>query len=120
MGTRYRVHTARNSDCNYFSPRMSKYVSKYVARAGMGLPALRYSSGIGELTGVRSRRCFGGEAMHQTFTHQHENATVAWLEAALEHAYFHGQHSTLAYVEAIMEDVVFEEEIADRTASLLG
>ena len=81
---------------------------------------LRYPSGIGVLIGERSRRCFGGEAMHQTFTHQYENATVAWLEAALEHAYSHGQHSTLAYVEAVMEDVVFEEEITARTASVVG
>jgi hypothetical protein len=86
----------------------------------MGLLTLRYPSGIGVLTGVRSRRCFGREAMHQTFTHQHENATVAWLGAALEHAYSHGQHSALAYLEAVMEDVVFEEEMAAGTASVLG
>ena len=58
--------------------------------------------------------------MHQTSTHQHENATVAWLEAALEHAYSHGQHLALAYLEAVIEDVVFEEEITAGTASVVG
>ncbi len=81
---------------------------------------LRYPSGTGVLTGVRSRQVLRKEAMHQTFTHQHENATVAWLGAALEHAYSHGQHSALAYLEAVMEDVVFEEEMAAGTASVLG
>ena len=47
-------------------------------------------------------------------------ATVDWLEAALEHAYSHGQHVALAYLEAVMEDVVFEEEMAARTASIVG
>jgi hypothetical protein len=58
--------------------------------------------------------------MHQTSTHQHENATVAWLEAALEHAYSHSQRFALAYLEAVMEDVVFEGEMATRTASVVG
>ncbi|HEV2093351.1 MAG TPA: hypothetical protein VGR18_09335 [Rubrobacter sp.] len=49
-----------------------------------------------------------------------EAATLAWLEEALEHAYSHGQHIALAYLEAVMEDVVFEEEMAARTASVVG
>ncbi|HEV2092955.1 MAG TPA: hypothetical protein VGR18_07295 [Rubrobacter sp.] len=43
-----------------------------------------------------------------------ETATLAWLEEALEHAYSHGQRFALAYLEAVMEDVVFEEEMAAR------
>jgi hypothetical protein len=58
--------------------------------------------------------------MHQTFTHEHENATLAWLDRALEHAYSHGQDKALAYLEAVMEDVIFEEEIAVREASVFG
>ena len=46
--------------------------------------------------------------------------TLAWLEEALEHAYSHGQHLALAYLEAVIEDVVFEEEITARTASVVG
>jgi hypothetical protein len=49
-----------------------------------------------------------------------KEVTLAWLEAALEHAYSHGQHLALTYLEAVMEDVVFEEEITARTASVLG
>jgi hypothetical protein len=49
-----------------------------------------------------------------------ETVTLAWLEHALEHAYSHGQRFALAYLEAVMEDVVFEEEVAVRTASVVG
>lgn len=45
---------------------------------------------------------------------------MAWLEAALEHAYSHGQLRVLAYLEAVMEDLVFEEQIAVREAHVLG
>jgi hypothetical protein len=86
----------------------------------MDLLALRYPAGVGILIGVRSHRCFGREAMHRTFTHEHENATLAWLDGALEHAYSHGQSKALAYLEAIMEDVVFEEEMAIRETPVLG
>jgi hypothetical protein len=48
-----------------------------------------------------------------------EEATLAWLEAALEHAYSHGQHLALAYLEAVMEDVVFREELAARKTSFV-
>jgi isocitrate dehydrogenase len=49
-----------------------------------------------------------------------KEVTLAWLEEALEHAYSHGQHLALAYLEAVIEDVVFEEEITARTASVVG
>jgi len=50
-----------------------------------------------------------------------ESVSLAWLEEALEHAYAHGQIKTLAYVEAVMEDVVFMMEMADtRKASSVG
>ena len=49
------------------------------------------------------------------------SVSLAWLEEALEHAYAHGQMKTLAYVEAVMEDVVFMMEMADtRKASSVG
>jgi hypothetical protein len=57
--------------------------------------------------------------MHRTFAQEHENATLAWLDGALEHAYSHGQSKALAYQEAVMEDVVFEE-MAPREAPVLG
>jgi hypothetical protein len=58
--------------------------------------------------------------MHLTFTQDHEDATLACLDGALEHAYSHGQSKALAYLEAVMEDVVFEEEMAGREAPVLG
>jgi hypothetical protein len=41
-----------------------------------------------------------------------ESLSLAWLEDALGYAYAHGQMQTLAYLEALMEDVVFEMEMA--------
>jgi hypothetical protein len=41
-----------------------------------------------------------------------ESVSLAWLEDALGYAYAHGQMQTLAYLEALMEDVVFEMEMA--------
>lgn len=49
-----------------------------------------------------------------------ENATLAWLEDALGQAYAYSQMTTLAYLEAVMEDVVFEMEMTARKASLVG
>ncbi len=49
-----------------------------------------------------------------------ESVSLAWLEEALEHAYAHGQMKTLAYVEAVMEDVVFVMEMAERESSTIG
>ncbi len=43
-----------------------------------------------------------------------KSVSLAWLEKALEHAYAHGQMKMLAYVEAVMEDVVFMMEMAAR------
>ena len=41
-----------------------------------------------------------------------EFVSLAWLEGALEHAYANGQMQALAYLEWVMEDVVFEMEMA--------
>jgi hypothetical protein len=47
--------------------------------------------------------------------------SLAWLEEALEHAYAHGQMQALAYLEWVMEDVVFVMEMAaTRKASSVG
>jgi hypothetical protein len=47
--------------------------------------------------------------------------SLEWLEDALEHAYAHGQTMTLAYLEWVMEDVVFVMELAaTRKASSVG
>ena len=50
-----------------------------------------------------------------------ESVALAWLEEALEHAYAHRQMKTLAYLEAVMEDVVFVMDMAaTREASSVG
>ena len=49
-----------------------------------------------------------------------DTATLAWLEDALGCVYAQGQIYALAYLEAVMEDAVFEMEIAERRASLVG
>ncbi len=41
-----------------------------------------------------------------------ESVALAWLGEALEHAYTHGQLRALAYLEALMEDVVFVMKMA--------
>ena len=46
--------------------------------------------------------------------------SLAWLEAALEHAYANGQMQALAYLEWVMEDAVFVMELAERKASSVG
>jgi hypothetical protein len=50
-----------------------------------------------------------------------ESVSLAWLEDTLEHAYAHGHMKTLAYLEWVMEDVVFVMEMAAaRGASSVG
>jgi hypothetical protein len=49
-----------------------------------------------------------------------DTATLAWLEDALGCVYAHGQIYALAYLEAVMDDAVFEMEMAERRASLVG
>jgi hypothetical protein len=41
-----------------------------------------------------------------------ETATLAWLVSALEHTRIRGQTKLVGYLEAVVEDVVFEVEAA--------
>jgi hypothetical protein len=72
------------------------------------------------ILGCEQRRFTGGSTLESMLGAHTETATLAWLEEALEHAYSQGQRFALAYLEAVMEDVVFEEEITARTASVVG
>ncbi len=45
-----------------------------------------------------------------------DEATLAWLGDALGHAHAHGQTRILAYLEAVMEDAVFEIVDARKSA----
>ncbi len=50
-----------------------------------------------------------------------ESVSLVWLEDALKHAHANGQTKTLAYLEWVMEDVVFELEMtATRKAPSVG
>jgi hypothetical protein len=49
-----------------------------------------------------------------------ESVSLAWLEDALGYAYAHGQMQTLAYLEALMEDVVFMLEMAASKKAFTG
>jgi hypothetical protein len=49
-----------------------------------------------------------------------ESVSLAWLENALEHAYAHRQMKALAYLEALMDDVVFVMEMASKRKALTG
>jgi hypothetical protein len=46
-------------------------------------------------------------------------ATLAWLEDALSQAFELRRPELWAYLEAVMDEVLFEMEMAERRASLL-
>ena len=73
----------------------------------------------GPILGCEQRHTTGRSALDPMLVAETETATLAWLEEALEHAYSQGQRFALAYLEAVMEDVVFEEEMTTR-ASIFG
>ena len=47
-----------------------------------------------------------------------ETATLTWLVEALEYTRSSGQMKVVGYLEEVADDVVFEVEMAARTASL--
>ena len=54
-----------------------------------------------------------------TITHK-DSVTRTWLVDALEYARSNGQTKVVGYLEAVLDDAVFEEGITARTASVLG
>ena len=49
-----------------------------------------------------------------------ELTSLAWLEEAIEHAYTHEQMKSLAYLEAVMEDVMFVIETTGQKSFTVG
>ncbi len=49
-----------------------------------------------------------------------ESVSMAWLEDAIEHTHAHGQMKAQAYLEAVMEDVVFVMEMVRRESFTVG
>ena len=58
--------------------------------------------------------------MNRTLVVGTDTATLAWLEDALGCVYAHGQTNALAYLEAVMDDAVFEMDMAERRAHFIG
>ncbi len=56
----------------------------------------------------------GGSRLDSMLGADTDTATLAWLVSALEQARREGQWKAVAYLEAVIEDVVFEEEMAAR------
>ena len=52
--------------------------------------------------------------MNRTLVVGTDTATLAWLEDALGYVYAHGQMYALAYLEAVMDDTIFEMEMDER------
>ncbi len=63
------------------------------------------------------RHLTGGSRLDSKLRAHTEERTLAWLEAALDHAHSHGQQLALAYLETVMEDMVLAEEMATRRTS---
>ncbi len=72
------------------------------------------------ILGCARRHSRGRSTLDPMLVADTKEVTLTWLEEALEHAYSHGQHAALAHLEAVIEDVVFEEEITAGTASVVG
>ena len=47
-----------------------------------------------------------------------QRASLAWLGIGLEHARTRGQTKLIGYLEAVLDDVVFEMELAARSESV--
>ena len=58
--------------------------------------------------------------MHEMSTPDDENATLAWLEDALGLAYARGHMTSVAYLEAVIDDVVFMMEMVRRESFTVG
>jgi hypothetical protein len=72
--------------------------------------ALRYSVSIAVYRGVSE-----GKAMDLLASVDNETAALAWLVGALEQARKQGRTKLVGYLEAVLEDVVFEMESAARS-----
>ena len=66
------------------------------------------------ILGCEQRHIREGSTLDSMLGADTENATLAWLASALEHARSQGQEKVVDYLEAIAEDVLFEMESAAR------
>ena len=57
--------------------------------------------------------------MQRMLTRGCEDAALSWLKGAIEYAYSHGHRKTLAYLEAVVADMVFESRATSGRASVI-
>ena len=59
-------------------------------------------------------RIMGGSTVDSTLGADSDTATLAWSVSALEQARREGQCKAVGYLEAVLDDAVFEMEMAAR------
>ncbi len=113
--TRDSVHTACISVYKPSRLRLARNVSNYVAQSHKSLLSLGYPSNSVVLT-----RCLGREAVLLTEGTDTNAATQAWLMDALGDARKQSQTKLVDYLEEVLDDSVFEVEMASRKALAVG
>jgi hypothetical protein len=66
------------------------------------------------ILGCEQRHIREGSTLDSMLGTGTETETLDWLASALEHARAQGQCKALGYLEAVMDDVEFEREMAAR------
>jgi hypothetical protein len=69
---------------------------------------------------IRALSYLGGHVLDVRTGADTEPATLGWLVEALEYARSNGQTKVVGYLEAVLDDAVFEEKITVRTAPVVG
>lgn len=64
--------------------------------------------------GCEQRRITGGSTLESMLGAHTDTATLDWLASALEQARARGQWKAVGYLEAVLDDVVFEMKSASR------
>ena len=100
------THLTDPSSC--YRRRTAENVSKYVSRTHRRVPTLLYNTNTvvhGEFDGATER------STKLVDLSVDNEAALAWLDTALSDAISRGQMALIAYLEAVLEDLVFEMEL---------
>ena len=81
---------------------------------------LTYGANNVPILECEQRQLTGGSVLESTLGSVSDPTTLAWLKDALGCVYAHGQTNALAYLEAVMDDAVFEMDMAERRAHFIG
>src|SRR5829696_423238 len=85
---------------------------KGVGQTTHGWGTLPYSANAFSALQCEQHHITGGSTLYSVLGEDTETATLAWLVSALEHARAGGQTKLVSYLEAVVDDVVFEVEAA--------